>query len=215
MFHCNGWCFPWTMVALAGISYPIRQVRAPLMFELLDKHKIPYFAGAPITMITMLNHAERFKFQHPVKFWVAGAPPPPSLMKEFKDEVGVDVQTAYGLTETYGPNTCHIEDPRWLKDPKITEQDLYARAIYQTKNTLQDDIKVLNPKTMQSVPPDGKTLGEVMIRGNIVMKGYLNNPKATEETFEGGWFHTGDIAVNHGCGKFELKDRSKGLFLML
>ncbi len=142
--------------------------------------------------------------------WTAGSPPPPSVIQEFQDVLGINVQTVYGLTEVYGPVTSHIVDPHWISVENISREELMNHSIVQARDILKEDIQVLNPETLQKVPADGKTLGEVMIRGNIVMKGYLHNPKATEESFENGWFHTGDLAVSHGRGRFEIKDRSKG-----
>jgi fatty-acyl-CoA synthase len=166
-------------------------------------------------MNTLLNAPERKKFQHEVKMWTAGSPPPPSVIQQFQDVLGIDVQTVYGLTEVYGPVTSSIFDPEWVRVDNLSENELMNRKIVQARDILKEDIQVLDPETMERVPPDGKTLGEVMIHGNIVMKGYLRNPKATEECFENGWFHTGDLAVNHGRGRFEIKDRSKGNSLLV
>lgn len=165
-------------------------------------------------MSTLLNAPERKKFQHKVKMWTAGSPPPPSVIQQFQDVLGIETQTVYGLTEVYGPVTSHIIDPDWIRVENLSQEELMNRSIVQARDILKEDIQVLNPETMEKVPSDGKTLGEVMIRGNIVMKGYLHNPKATEECFEKGWFHTGDLAVSHGRGRFEIKDRSKGNFFI-
>jgi len=176
------------------------------------RHKIGYMCGAPITMITMLNHPERFKFAHTVKMLTGGAPPPPPLMKRFTDETGVTIRTSYGLTESYGPATLHHPDPEWTEALNLSEDELLKKCTVQAQTIIEESVCVFNPDTMQEVPADGTTMGEVMIKGNIMMKGYFKNADATKAAFEGGWFHTGDIAVSHGRGRFEIKDRSKGEF---
>lgn len=176
------------------------------------RYKIKYLTGAPITMTTMLAYPDRIKFTHPVRMWTAGAPPPPSVIRRFSEELGVSVTTAYGLTETYGPITTHIPEPEWTSgSTPLTADELIARCTHQAQDAMMEEIKVMDPDSMTEVPADGTTLGEVMIRGNIVMSGYFKNPNATAEAFAGGWFHSGDLAVNHGRGRFEIKDRSKGI----
>lgn len=174
------------------------------------RHKIGYLCGAPITMTTMLAYPEKKRFEHHVQMWTAGAPPPPAVIRQFTEQLGVNVQTAYGLTETYGPITTHLPDPEWVTHHKLDAEDLLLRSTFQSRDALVQDLRVLNPHTLEEVPDDGKTLGEVMMKGNTVMKGYLKNPNATEECFAGGWFRSGDLAVRHKNGRFELKDRSKG-----
>jgi fatty-acyl-CoA synthase len=255
LFHCNGWCFPWTMAVSAGTSYFLRQIRAGPIFEIIEKYKVQYFAGAPVTMNTMLAYPDKYRFKHEVKMWAAGAPPPTSVIKRFKEEIGVSVQCAYGLTETYGPICTHNVDFEWLgstgssdNDEKnntasssssifdyrkgdplcveviadsklkgfrapLTAHELLLKSTYLSCDTTVEDLKVFNPETMVEVPADGLTIGEVMVRGNIVMKGYLGNEKATMEAFEGGYFRTGDLAVHHGNGRIEIKDRSKDVII--
>eukprot|EP01038_Epipyxis_sp_PR26KG_P008148 gene8148-11029_t len=212
MFHCNGWCFPWTMAAATGTSYFLRQIRAESIFRIIEKYRIGYMSGAPITMITMLSYPEKIKFKHPVKFWAAGAPPPPAIIQKCTEELGMHIQTAYGLTETYGPISNHIPDPYW-KELNLSDEEILKRTTYQTHNALIEEMTVIDPDTLIPVPADGTTMGEVMMRGNIVMKGYLKNPTATEECFKGGWFRSGDLGVNHGNGRIELKDRSKDIII--
>lgn len=218
MFHCNGWCFPWSSVAAVTPSVLIRQIKPELMFDIINRFKINFMGGAPTIMSMLLNSPAKMKFDHPITMWAAGSPPPPSVIKQMENELGIHIQTAYGLTEVYGPSTTFNQDPNWKiseeeKDGFITTEDLYNRKIWQSRNVLIEDVQVLDPKTYQQVPADGTTLGEVMFRGNVVMKGYLNNPKATEEAFENGWFHSGDLAVYHGNGRFEMKDRSKDIII--
>jgi fatty-acyl-CoA synthase len=169
------------------------------------RHKIQYFGGAPITMHTMLAYEGplKTKFTHRVQFMTGGSPPPPSLMDRFTEVTGIEVSTLYGLTEVYGPVTRSCRD----------NTNPNRSFLEQLPSLAEHDMRVLNPDTMVEVPADGKTLGEVMIRGNVVMKGYFANEKATEENFKNGWFHTGDMAVNHGRGYFELKDRYKDIII--
>ncbi|RYY84750.1 hypothetical protein EON63_08635 [archaeon] len=182
------------------------------------RYKVGYFGGAPIIMNTLLDCPQRVKFSHPVKMWTAGAPPPELTIHKLRSELNVHAQTAYGLTETYGPiSTYACYDPpkqsEGMKGGGTSSGEPYTemnRLMVQHKDTMMDIIKVLDPTTLHPIPSDGKTLGEVMVKGNIVMKGYLDNEKTTEETFKGGWFRTGDIAVCYGKGRFEIKDRSKG-----
>ena len=157
-------------------------------------------------MLTMLEYDKKRKFKHQVKMWVAGAPPPPSLMKEFVKITGVEVTTAYGLTETYGPVSLHVPN-----ESSVEKKD--SGLVWQTCNTLQEEIAVVDPENMIEVPDDGETIGEVMIRGNLVMNGYLANEDATEKSFKNGWFHTGDLGVRHKNGRFQIKDRSKDIII--
>lgn len=212
MFHCNGWNFPWSIAAVAGTSYFLRQIRPEPMFDIIERHKVGYFAGAPVTMNTLLGHPQRRKFTHGVKCWVAGAPPPPVVIKRFESEIGVSVQCAYGLTESYGPIASHNVDQDWLTAGHSAEELLQKRTFLSCDGTVED-MRVLDPETLTPVPGDGIALGEVMLRGNVVMKGYLGNEKATNECFAGGWFHTGDLAVYHGNGRIGLKDRSKDIII--
>lgn len=182
------------------------------MFDVY-RYQIRYLTGAPITMTTLLSDPSRRKFTHGPKMWTAGSPPPPSVMRRFEEELGVTISTAYGLTETYGPISTHIpQDGHELVSSSEQGASVDALSVltHQVMDAGMTAIKVLNPETMQEVPADSRTLGEVMIKGNVVMAGYFKNPTATEESFADGWFHSGDLAVNHGNGRFEIKDRSKG-----
>lgn len=171
-------------------------------------------------MTTLLSDPARRKFTHGPKMWTAGSPPPPSVMRRFEEELGVTICTAYGLTETYGPISTHIpHDPYTSADNNgvvdtaavgVLVPDEVALLTRQSMDAGVTAIKVLDPETLLEVPPDSRTLGEIMIKGNVVMAGYFKNPAATEEAFSNGWFHSGDLGVNHGHGRFEIKDRSKG-----
>lgn len=217
MFHCNGWCFPWTVAASVSTSYFMRNVRAETMFDLIDRYKITFMSGAPVTMNIMLAYANRFKFKHKVRMWVAGAPPPPPVIKQFEKETGVAVTAAYGLTEVYGPMALHLNDASLslICDGREEENAAGAGAhrTYLSAGVLSGEMTVRDPETLEELPADGQTLGEVMIRGNIVMKGYLDNDIATSTAFEGGWFHTGDLAVSHPNGRLEIKDRAKDIII--
>jgi fatty-acyl-CoA synthase len=164
MFHCNGWCFAWSMASIAGTSYFLRQVRADAIFDLIKKYQIGFIAGAPITMITMLGYPGKFKFEHTVHMMTAGAPPPPPVIKRFQAEIGVNVQCAYGLTETYGPIAIHNDDDAWSQIG-LSEEDILNKCTYLNKYAVQEDLAVFNPENVTRVPSDGKTIGEVFTRG--------------------------------------------------
>ena len=212
MFHCNGWCFPWTIAATAGINVCLRKVDSTKIFELIAEHNVTHMAGAPIVYNTLINasDAPRGATGRPVVGLIAGAAPPVAVL-EGAESIGIKLTHVYGLTETYGPASVCAEQPGW--------DDLPADARAQMKRRqgvsypLQESVTVLNPETMQPVPRDGETIGEVMFRGNIVMKGYLKNEKATTEAFEGGWFHTGDLGVLDEHGYVIIKDRSKDIII--
>ncbi|WP_284177667.1 acyl-CoA synthetase [Rhabdaerophilum sp. SD176] len=212
MFHCNGWCFPWTLSAVIGTHVCLRHVRARAIFEAIRNHGVTHLCGAPIVMSTLLNAKEEEKtaFTHRVKFITAAAPPPESVLAAMKG-AGFDVVHVYGLTETYGPAVVNEWKSEWDALPEARRAPLMARQGVNYPGL--EDLTVLDPETMQPVPADGQTLGEVMFRGNIVMKGYLKNPKASDEAFEGGWFHSGDLAVMHPDGYIQLKDRSKDIII--
>ena len=161
-------------------------------------------------MTTLLSHPERKRFPETVKFLTAGSPPPPSLIQRFAEELNVDVTTSYGLTETITVITKHKPEPEWFTTNNLTPAERFARCTRQAMDSIAEQVCVMNPESMTEVPADGVTVGEVMIKSNSMMKGYFKNPQATHEAFEHGWFHTGDLAVNHGLGRFEIKDRSKG-----
>ncbi len=212
MFHCNGWCFPWTLSAVIGTHVCLRHVRASAIFEAIETHGVTHLCGAPIVMSTLLNARAEDKtaFATRVKFITAAAPPPESVLAAMKG-AGFDVVHVYGLTETYGPAVVNDWKSEWDSLPEVERGPRMARQGVNYPGL--EDLDVLDPETMQPVPWDGKTLGEVMFRGNIVMKGYLKNPRASTEAFEGGWFHSGDLAVMHPDGYIQLKDRSKDVII--
>ncbi|MCI5039642.1 MAG: acyl-CoA synthetase [Donghicola eburneus] len=212
MFHCNGWCFPWTLSAIIGTHVCLRQVRAEPIWQALGNEGVTHLCGAPIVMSLMIQAPEAVKcpLDTPVQFFTAAAPPPEKLLAEMK-EAGFDVTHLYGLTETYGPavvNDWHVD---WSDLPPEEQARLKARQ--GVRYLPLEGLDVLDPETMQPVPRDGKTIGEVMFRGNVVMKGYFRNPKATAEAFAGGWFHSGDLGVIHPDGYIQLKDRSKDVII--
>ena len=212
MFHCNGWCYPWTLAMLHARVICIRNIRAKEIFQLIAKHKVTHFGGAPI-ILNMLANApkdEQKKLDHKVYVLTAAAPPPSIIFKKMK-ELGFEVMHVYGLTETYG----HILQCAWNTDwNKLNEDekaDISSRQGVRYPNT--EDVKVMNPENMKSVPKDGKTIGEIMIRGNVVMKGYFKDKDATNKSMKDGWFHSGDLAVIHANGYIQIKDRSKDIII--
>ena len=212
MFHCNGWCFPWTIAAAAGTSVSLRQVRADTVFQIIRDEKVTNFCGAPI-VLNMLNNAPaelKEGISHAVKVMTAGAAPPAAVI-EGMERMGFQVTHVYGLTETYGPCVVCDWHEEWDNLPLRDKAVLKARQ--GVRSPLQEGLMVADPLTLQPVPKDGKTIGEIFMRGNIVMKGYLKNPGATEEAFERGWFHSGDLAVWHPNGYIEIKDRSKDIVI--
>lgn len=212
LFHCNGWCFGWTMAANGGTNICLRKVDPELIFKLIAEHKVDYFCGAPIVLSMMINTPEekRKAINHRVEVMVAGAAPPAAIIEGMR-HLGINVTHVYGLTETYGPSALCASQAGW-SDLSIQEQaQLHSRQ--GVPYPLQDGMKVIDPDTMQPVPHDGQTMGEIMFRGNIVMKGYLKNKEATEEAFAGGWFHTGDLAVCQPDGYAKITDRSKDVII--
>ena len=212
MFHCNGWCFPWSLSVVAGTHVCLRWVRARAMYDAIAEHKVTHLCGAPIVMSTFINAKadERKPLPHKVEFITAAAPPPESVLAAMAD-AGFNVTHVYGLTETYGPAVVNEWSDAWEhlepgpRAAKKARQGVRYHAL--------DALTVMDPETMEPVAADGQTLGEVMFRGNVVMKGYLKNPKATQEAFEGGWFHSGDLGVMHPDGYIQLKDRSKDIII--
>ena len=212
MFHCNGWCFPWSLSTVAGTHVCLRWVRAKAMYDAIVDHKVTHLSGAPIVMSTLLNAApeERREITHRVAFNHAAAPPPQEVMARMND-AGFALTHLYGLTETYGPATLNEWHSAWNDLPKPEKDERRLRQ--GVRYPVLDGLTVMDPLTMLQVPADGETIGEVMFRGNIVMKGYLKNPEATAEAFAGGWFHSGDLGVLHPDGYIQLKDRSKDVII--
>ena len=212
MFHCNGWCFPWSISVCSGTHVCLRQVRANLMFDLIAEHKVTHLCGAPIVMATLLNapEAEKKPLPHVVEFFTAAAPPPEAVLSGMKD-AGFNVTHLYGLTETYGPAAVNDWHQEWDQLPPAAQAAKKARQGVTIAPL--EGLEVMDPETMKPVPRDGETMGEVMFRGNVVMKGYLKNPKSTNAAFDGGWFHSGDLGVMHADGYIQLKDRSKDIII--
>ena len=212
MFHCNGWCFPWTMAAATGINVCLRKVDPAKIFELIPKHGVTHMCGAPIVYATMISapSAPRGNKGASVSGLIAGAPPPVAVIQG-AEEIGITLTHVYGLTEVYGPASVCAEQPGWDELP-LSELAMLKRR-QGVAYHLQDKVTVLDPETMKPVPHDGETIGEVMFRGNIVMKGYLKNEKATKESFADGWFHTGDLGVIDSDGYVIIKDRSKDIII--
>jgi 3-(methylthio)propionyl---CoA ligase len=212
MFHCNGWCFPWSLSVVAGTHVCIRWVRAKAMYDAIADHGVTHLSGAPIVMTTLLNAKDDEKREIPHKVAVnhAAAPPPQSVL-DAMTAAGFQLTHLYGLTETYGPAVVNEWNTEWQT---LDDAD---RAFKRTRQGVRyvalEDLDVVDPLTMKPVPRDGETLGEVMFRGNIVMKGYLKNPEATREAFAGGWFHSGDLGVRYPDGYIQLKDRSKDVII--
>jgi fatty-acyl-CoA synthase len=212
MFHCNGWCFPWTLSVVAGTHVCLRAVRAAAMYDAIVTHKVTHLCGAPIVMSTLLNAAaqEKKPLPHVVRFATAAAPPPEAVLAAMKT-AGFNVTHLYGLTETYGPAAINDWHRDW--DALSASEQAAKKARQGVAYPVLDALDVLDPHTMQPVPRDGETLGEVMFRGNVVMKGYLKNKPATQDAFAGGWFHSGDLGVMHPDGYIQLKDRSKDIII--
>ena len=212
MFHCNGWCFPWALSVVAGTHVCLRQVRAGHIYELMAEHGVTHLCGAPIVMSTLLgaSPAEKRPLKAAARFFTAAAPPPPAVLAAMK-EAGFEVTHLYGLTETYGPAAVNEWREEWdaLDGPAQAEK----KARQGVRYCVLDDLDVIDPATMEPVPRDGETMGEVMFRGNIVMKGYLKNKHASDAAFHGGWFHSGDLGVMHKDGYIQLKDRSKDIII--
>ena len=210
MFHCNGWCFPWTIAAMAGTNVCLRRVEATAILDAMDRHGVTHLCGAPIVMGAILNHPGVQKRPNPIRMMTAGAPPPAAIL-EGMERLGFDVTHVYGLTEVYGPATVCAWDDEWNALPEADRAAIKARQ--GVAYVVQEGVIVADPATLVPVPRDGATMGEILMRGNITMKGYLKNPEATAEAFAGGWFHTGDLAVWHSDGYVEIRDRSKDIII--
>lgn len=212
MFHCNGWTFPWVIAARAGINICLRKVDAKNIFDLIREHKVTHYCGAPIVHNLLINAPEEYKLNinHKVEAFVAGAAPPAAMI-EGMSKLNFTITHVYGLTEVYGPASVCDKQGHWEKLTIGEQARLNARQ--GVRYHLQSGATVIDPTTMKQVPSDGETIGEVMFRGNLTMKGYLKNPKATKEAFQGGWFHTGDLAVLNEDGYIKIKDRSKDIII--
>ncbi|MEE8273017.1 MAG: acyl-CoA synthetase [Alphaproteobacteria bacterium] len=212
MFHCNGWCFPWTITAMAGTHVCLRRVEAKAVYDAVADHRVSHLCGAPIVMGMILNAADEHRrdFDHTVSMMTAGAAPPAAVI-EGMQRLGFRITHVYGLTEVYGPAVVCAWHDDWDELPAARQAALKARQ--GVTYPVQEGLMVADPDTLAPVPPDGATMGEVFTRGNITMKGYLKNPAATRDSFAGGWFHTGDLGVMHPDGYIELKDRSKDIII--
>jgi len=212
MFHCNGWCFPWTMAANAGTNVCLRRVDAKMIFHLIREHRVTHYCGAPIVHLALINAPDAWKqgLNHTVNGLVAGAAPPGALI-EGMQKLGFNITHVYGLTETYGPAAVCAKHPEWDELPLAEQVRLNGRQ--GVSYHLQQAMTVMDPATMEPVPWDGETMGEIMFRGNITMKGYLKNPTATGEAFAGSWFHSGDLAVMQQDGYVKIKDRAKDVII--
>ncbi|MFN9470729.1 acyl-CoA synthetase [Acidovorax sp.] len=212
MFHCNGWCFPWTVAARAGVNVCLRRVEAQAIFDAMREHGVTHYCGAPIVHGMLVNAPDAMKSGVPagIQAMVAGAAPPASMI-EGMEKMGFALTHFYGLNEVYGRATVCAKHEAW--DALDIGERACLNARQGVRYHLQRDVRVLDPATMQPVPQDGQTMGEIMFQGNIVMKGYLKNPKATEEAFAGGWFHSGDLAVQYPDGYIKIKDRTKDIII--
>lgn len=212
MFHCNGWCFPWTLAAVTGTSVCLRHVRDDAIFAAIKSHEVTHFCGAPVVLNTLINAADELKqgVEHKVSAMTAGAAPPAAVIAGMEG-MGFRVSHVYGLTETYGPCVVCAPHDEWSALSIDDRAELLARQ--GVRAPLQDEMMVADPETLEPVPKDGKTMGEIFMRGNLVMKGYLKNPATTQESFAGGWFHSGDLAVWHEDGYAQIKDRSKDIII--
>ncbi len=212
MFHCNGWCFNWTIAAAAGTSVCLRKVDAKPILDLIRDHRVTHYCGAPIVHSMLLNSPAEWKkgITHKVSGLVAAAPPPAAMI-EGMARMGFDITHVYGLTETYGPAAVCAKHPEWSELP--LEEQVRKNGRQGVAYLLEEGMTMMDPETLREVPADGETMGEIMFRGNITMKGYLKNPPATEEAFRGGWFHSGDLAVKHPDGYIKIRDRSKDVII--
>ena len=212
MFHCNGWCFPWTVVAMAGTQVCLRQVEVNAIVNSLIDHKVSHFCGAPIVLNMILNAEQALldKVPRGINIMTAGAPPPAAVIKGMESR-GFDITQGYGLTEVYGP--CVVSEWKDQWNERSDDERAALKARQGVRYPTQEEVDVLDPNTMKPVPADAETIGEIMFRGNTTMKGYLKNDTATVESFKHGWFHSGDLAVKHPDGFIEIRDRSKDIII--
>ncbi len=212
MFHCNGWCFPWTIAAMAGTNVCLRTVREESIFELIKKQKVDHLCGAPVVLNLMANAADHLKqgIDHKVNIMTAGGAPPAAVIEALQ-RMGFEVTHAYGLTETYGPAAVCAWHEEWDELPIFEQAELKARQ--GVRSHMLEGLMVGDPDTLEPVKKDGKTMGEIFFQGNLVMKGYLKNSDTTEKALKGGWFHSGDLAVCHEDGYIQIKDRSKDVII--
>ena len=212
MFHCNGWCFPWTLATVAGTTVCLRHVREDAIFEAIRKNRISHFCGAPVVLNSLINAADELKqgIEHEISVMTAGAAPPAAVI-EGMESMGFRVTHVYGLTETYGPMVVSAWRSEW--DHLSAAEKARLKARQGVSSMLAGETMVGDPETLEPVPWDGETQGEIFMRGNIVMKGYLKNQETTVAAFEGGWFHSGDLAVCHPDGYIQIKDRSKDIII--
>ncbi len=212
MFHCNGWCFPWTITMLGGTHVCLRKVTAKNIYDSIADHGVTHLCGAPVVMNMICNapEEERREMPHTVEIMTAAAPPPPTVIARM-EEAGFNVTHVYGLTEVYGPAVVCQWQEAWSEKDKTAQAQLKGRQ--GVRYHMLEGLMVADPETLEPVPDDGETMGEVLMKGNIVMKGYLKNPEGTEHAFAGGWFHSGDLGVLHPDGYIELKDRSKDIII--
>ena len=212
MFHCNGWCFPWTLAAVAGTSVCTRQVSAEAIYKGIREHGVTHFCGAPVVLNMIINHSTEHEapLPHPVEVMTAAAPPPASVLERI-ESLGFQVTHVYGLTETYGPAVMCAWHKEWDKLP--SQERATKKARQGVRYQVLEGLDVLDPETLAPVPRDGETIGEIMFRGNIVMRGYFNDRKATDEAFAGGWFRSGDLAVMDADGYLRILDRAKDIII--
>ena len=212
MFHCNGWCYPWTMSMIHGRVICLRNIDVKKIFELIDKYEVTHFGGAPIVLNMLANAPkdQQKELKRKVYVLTAGAPPPSIIFEKMK-KLGFEVMHVYGLTETYGHILQCAWNDEWDGLDQENQNEIKARQGVRYPNT--EGVVVMDPETMKPIPHDGKTMGEIMIRGNVVMKGYFKDKEATEKSMEGGWFHSGDLAVTHPSGYIKIQDRSKDIII--
>jgi fatty-acyl-CoA synthase len=212
MFHCNGWCFPWTIAAQSGTNVCLRKVEAATIFRLMREHRVTHYCGAPVVHNTLIAAPAELRegVTHHIHAMVAGASPPSSMI-EGLERINIELTHTYGLTEVYGPSAACTKQEEW--EALEPNESALRNGRQGVPYVLQGDAAVLDPERMERVPEDGETMGEIMFRGNIVMKGYLKNPEATQKAFAGGWFHSGDLAVTHADGYMKIKDRAKDIII--